>query len=187
MSLLSKLRHRVLELMIVNRLPRKEALKLATRQYRAEFEDGAAAAPATTKPDSNIKEQLFARIMGMKARSEAQAATSLPQINAPTTAGRLGNAVRRLFEEPDKPKPEPEPEPVEEMSAEAIVSGVPGRLFAGRAVSLNREFPDPIVDNWRASLDPPARDFGPPIDMTPDNLAKLYALQQARIAKEHPK
>jgi hypothetical protein len=160
MSLLSKLRHRVLELMIVSDLPRAEAVKKAALEYGPLIKTDSAAPTKAPTDASNAREALFAKILAMKARSESVGSPpptdSPPQNDAPTTAGRLGNAVRKLFER--EPDDEPAaPKPVEE-SAESMAAGCVSRIIhSGRGVDISGEFPlDPLLANWRATQNPPA-------------------------------
>jgi hypothetical protein len=73
MSFIDKLKHRVLELMIISDLPRAEAVKKAALEFGPLIKSDSGAAPTKLAPTdaSNAKEELFARIMAMKTRGES--------------------------------------------------------------------------------------------------------------------
>jgi hypothetical protein len=158
-SLIAKIKHRVLELMIVKDVSRAEATKIAAKEYGRTIKDTTAkprkSTHATHASSSNIREELFARIMGMHDRIiEAEARPRGPE-------GMIKRAIARIRLKEDietAVAPTPPPTPVEPPSP-TMLDAMCG-VYTGRSSQQlipDDEFPVGLVDqtsvNWRKSLE----------------------------------
>jgi hypothetical protein len=155
-----KIFERALELWDDDKMSFAEARRQAARQVAVvERMKPPSAKPVTPQPapstsdTSNIREELFSRILGIKARQQS-AEEPRPSIAA-SIKRVLFNEDEPVSNKPSPPKPAPKSEPVEERSVEAITADALARLYVGgRGVDISGEFPlDPIVDNWRKSIE----------------------------------
>jgi hypothetical protein len=129
----------------------------------------------------SLREVLFERIMNIRraqraaaARDATRAATAGAPAMPPPSAAPPSAAVA---------SPAAPSKPALTGRAAAYAMGV----FCGPTsggTDINAEFRvDPTTANWRASLNRPPPDYGPPIDPSESNVVKLFA-EQVRIAKE---
>jgi hypothetical protein len=187
-SLLAKIKHRVLELMIVKDVSRAEATRLAAKEYGRTIKDDAKPRKSTHASEassSNLREEFFARIMAIRERMLSAEARPRGPIEA------IKHVIERIkFKEDD--------EPVMPKPVEATPNSTMGlQVYVGRSSPemLNREFDNgPFRDNeatsnWRRSLTeskPVNRTDLNPVDATdPRSVEQAYQRQQSflRVVK----
>jgi hypothetical protein len=146
MSLIDKIKWRMIELMITNDLSRAEAIKRAATEvgHVELIKDSTLSTkpkPAiSTDASSNLREELLAKIIGIKERQEKR----------PTLGGRI---KRFIFNE-DEPAVVAKP-----VEATPVPSNSYTEVYCGRQnreLIPDSEFPagmcDTTTDNWRRSL-----------------------------------
>jgi hypothetical protein len=131
----------------------------------------------------NYREILFEKIMSMHHAMRA-AATRKPVTAAAVPAQpSLPEAFPSSAAAPARP-PEPKspPPPLEGIDAAFAMGCYTGR---GGCQSIDDEFPaDAATAGWRASLNRPAPDYGPPIDVSENNIVRLWEEQERRRKME---
>jgi hypothetical protein len=187
MSFLDRIKLRVFELMIQSDLSRSEATRRAAKEFGASIKDIPVSKPTRPKPsnstESNAKEELFARIFGIKERQEA----------SPTIGGKI---KRYLFAEDHQDQHvsnnaaipvEPAPKPAPSSTYSEVYTG-----NSGRGVDLNKEFRDnEATSNWRKSIEASiersvSKPRVPTDEVNPLNDAEVNAAlarQQFRVVK----
>jgi hypothetical protein len=130
----------------------------------------------------NYREALLAKILGMKAAAAA-AATRKPFTAAPAAPLPPADYSSSAQAQPAHPT-EPKPAEVIDLRTAALRAGY--YIAGSAAVDLNSEFPqDAATAGWRASLNRPAPNFGPPdLDVTNADAVERAYQTQVRVSKE---
>jgi hypothetical protein len=163
MSLIDKIKWRMIELMITKDMSRAEAIKAAAKQFgRSELAKDTTLSPKpkpATSSTSNAKEEFFARINSIRqrmfpdAKPEDDMTHALSEREAKPT-GMIKRAIERIrLREDDEPA-----KPVE--AAKPVPSNSYTEVYTGRSNSEtipDSEFPigmrDLTTDNWRKSIE----------------------------------
>jgi hypothetical protein len=126
----------------------------------------------------SLRDVFFERIMSIRRAQRAAAARKSAITVAPAAPSSPAGSPPPVQTQPAQPE--------SFVRTERWLDAACGiwRGSGSHAKSLNEEFPpDVATANWRASLDRPAPDFGPPIDVSESNVIKLHAAQ-VRVSKE---
>jgi hypothetical protein len=195
-DLLSNIKHRMLELMIVQGLPRSEATKIAAKEYgRKQIKTPKVKSPRPVSSDEgSAREALFSKVLAIRQRMFPDASPEDDMTHAlakPESMIKRAIARIRLKEDIEPVAPiEPAPQPVAATPSSTMLDAICG-VYTGRSSRemLNQEFAggpfhdDSVAENWRNSIEAskPRKPEGEiPADIV-TNPARLEEYQQANI------